>query len=125
LLDLAVFAIRHALGGLYGSDPLIPFTLDETEGRRRLSRFALETLEGSAAAALDHAFGVLSSVDRVAVAYDGFVTVAGTRSEAILVRAADRSEHVSHVFAQRYTRRNDDLAVEIDNVAYLGHEPHF
>jgi hypothetical protein len=113
------------LEGIHGGDPLIPLSIDETRGERRLARFALDTLEDSVAAAFDHAHSRLGTSDRVAVAYDGFLTADSKRREAVLVRAAESTDLVSHIFAQRYDRQANRGARRSGNVAYLGHEPQF
>ena len=100
LLDLVFAALDHGIGSVEDGGPLIPFVLAETAGGRELTRFAAETLEEGVAQARQHAGA--SAADRVAVAYDGYLTVEGERSDAIFVEAQERTAPSSVVFAQRY-----------------------
>ena len=47
----------------------------------------------------------LPDAERVAIAYDGFVTVEGERSDAVLVEAHERGQPASVVVLQRYRPR--------------------
>jgi hypothetical protein len=101
LTNLAFFALDHAVESVRDGCPLIPFLLTEGEAGRDLKRFVGETLEASLQQARAHA-RTASDVTRVAIAYDGYVTVDGERSDAVFVEAQDRCETAGITLAQRY-----------------------
>jgi hypothetical protein len=76
LIELVFAALDHGIGSVSSSGgPLIPFILTEDEEGRRLARFVAETLEESLAQARRQAAS--SDAVRVAIAYDGYLTVEG------------------------------------------------
>ena len=99
-MELVFVALDHGIESVADGGPLIPFAVMETADGRELVRFAAETLEDGHAQARQH----VQSGDalRVAIAHDGFLTVEGERSDAILVEAQERGQGTSLVFAQRY-----------------------
>jgi hypothetical protein len=74
----------------------------ESKGQRELRRFVLERLEDSVEAAFAFASDAQSEADRVAVAFDGFLTWEGERTDAIYVEASDRPTSAHVLVAQRY-----------------------
>jgi len=100
LIELVFAALDHGIDSVREGGPLIPFVLAESAEGRDLTRFASETLEEGHAQARRHAGS--SGADRVAVAYDGYLTVEGERSDAVFVEAQERGTEASVVFAQRY-----------------------
>lgn len=121
LLDLAFLALDHGIGSISdaGGETLIPFVLTQDRSGRHLRRFVADTLEESVAAARSHLAGLPTSVETVALAFDGFVTIQGTRSEAIIVQAQRRGFSQSANYAQRYQRDGSRIAV-VGNAAHLG-----
>lgn len=100
LIEVAFAALDHAIDSVKDGGPLIPFVIAESEEGRDLTRFASETLEEGHAQARRHAGS--SAANRVAVAYDGYLTVEGERSDAVFVEAQERGAELSVIFAQRY-----------------------
>jgi hypothetical protein len=100
LMELVFVALDHGIDSVTQGGPLIPFALTETVDGRELTRFAPETLEAGQALAREHVRG--AGADRAAIAYDGYLTVEGDRSDAIFVEAQERGHGDSVVFAQRY-----------------------
>ncbi len=101
LADLAFLTLDHSLDSVEGGGPLIPLVLAETAGGRALQRFVAATLEEGLAAAQrfvheDDAW------QRACLAYDGYLTLADQRYDAIHVRGWDResatSVHVAHCY---------------------------
>jgi len=119
LMDLVFAALDHGVDSVSGGGPLIPFVLTEGPDGRNLSRFAAETLEEGHSQALRYAAS--SDADRVAVAYDGYLTVEGERSDAVFVEAQERGAGSSVLFAQRY-RPGGRLRkfAAVGNAAYAG-----
>jgi hypothetical protein len=100
LMDLVFVALDHGIESVAAGGPLIPFAVVETADGRDLVRFAAETLEEGQAQARTHVRRADSL--RVAIAHDGYLTVEGERSDAILVEAQERGQSNCVVFAQRY-----------------------
>ncbi len=96
---LAEVALGQALDAIVREGgPMTPFVvLERTEGRM-LGRF-----EGEAGAALARARAHVADcdADRAAVAWDGYLTVAGIRQDAVVVAASDRGR-TGVVVAHRY-----------------------
>ncbi|HEY8321285.1 MAG TPA: hypothetical protein VIG46_05785 [Candidatus Baltobacteraceae bacterium] len=110
LEDLVIFALGYGVENVRDSGgALVPFVLSETvDGVRAIERFVVGdpmSLEASAAKALEFLDGLDTSVRAVA-AYDGFTTVAGTRSDAILAVARDVGSTATTTYAQRYTPKS-------------------
>jgi hypothetical protein len=99
--DLAFFALDHAIDSVSAGEPLVPFAVVEDESGRDLTRFAAETLEEGQANAREHVRAARDAV-RVAIAYDGYLTVEGERSDAVFVEAQERGRPLGVVLAQRY-----------------------
>ena len=100
LMEVVFAALDHGVDSVRDGGPLIPFVLEENADGRDLSRFAAELLEEGVAQARAHAGA--SGADRVAVAWDGYLTLEGERSDAVFVEAQERGTPASLVFAQRY-----------------------
>jgi hypothetical protein len=97
VLDYGIKCVRDEEG------PLIPsVTVEDEAGVRHLHLIVVDRLEQ----AIDQAMVFGDEVDihsRVAVAYDGSVTVDGAQMDAIIVVARDRGRTEAQVvFAQRY-----------------------
>jgi hypothetical protein len=102
LLDLILLGLEHGTGSIESGGALVPFLLMESgAGGRSLKRFLADKLERSLAEARTHLAG-LTDVERVALAYDGYVTIEDQRTDAILVEAQDAGRRNCLVFAQRY-----------------------
>lgn len=101
LADLAFFALDHAVDSVSGGGPLVPFALIEDGEGRNLKRFAAETLEEGQANARAYVRDAANAV-RVAIAFDGYLTVDGKRSDAVFVEAQDSGVASGVILAQRY-----------------------
>ena len=102
LADLVFLALDHGIESVSEGGPLIPFSVTETStGERTVTRFAAETLEDGYSAAREHL--AKSGAERAVVARDGYLTVEGARTDAVIVEGQERDgASVSVVFAQRY-----------------------
>lgn len=102
--DFFFLAIDHGFGSIEdGAGPLVPFamTVDLT-GQKNLHRFVTERLEDGVELAREHVDGHRESISMYAIAWDGYVTMDGERSDAICVEAADREDSLAVLFCQRY-----------------------
>ena len=120
LLDLVFAALDHGIESVQEGGPLIPFALTEGSDGRNLTRFVAETLEEGQQQARSHLRGQ-GATARAAIAYDGYLTVDGERSDAVLVEGHERGQAASVTFAQRY-RPGGRLRkfTTIGNAAFLG-----
>lgn len=102
LADLAMLGLEHGVSSVEEGGPLVPFVLEENAKGRNLKRFAAEMLEDSVAQARTYAASRRGKADRVAVAWDGYITLEGAKSDAIFVQAFEAGDPVSFLFVQRY-----------------------
>lgn len=122
--ELVFAALDHATFSLEGPTlaPLIPFAMTRAGEQRRLNRF----LGADYQADVDHAltFARQGDFDCWAVAWDGYITLEGERSDAVFVRAARRHANQAVLFAWRYERPAPTAALrKLGNPVFLGHEP--
>ena len=71
--------------------PTHPVLVAEVDGESKLERFVADTLEESLSRANAYAQALPGSASAYVIAHDGFVTIEGKRSDAILVEAAERT----------------------------------
>jgi len=109
LMELIFLALEHGLDSVRGGGPLAPFLV--TDGRERnLERFVTERLEDGLARAQEFASSLDAATTAYAIAYDGYVTVEGTKYDAILVEAAERGSPTGFLFAQPYKPKKGFLS---------------
>jgi len=120
--DLVFLALDHGIDSVRASGgPLIPFVVFEQEGTRELRRFAAERLEDSQQKAREAIAAFPPSVTAYAIAYDGFLTVQGTKFDVILVEASERGRPAGVRMAQRYTPKKLLRSFQtVGNPALLG-----
>jgi hypothetical protein len=101
--ELLVLAVDHGVDSVRDSGgPLIPFVLTELRGERALARFASDTLEDGLAHAVAHVKAMkLEAGDCAVVVYDGYLTTAEGRFDAIYAEGIESNGRVN-VLAQRY-----------------------
>jgi hypothetical protein len=121
LLGLLFLALDHGIGSITRGGPLIPFVLvEDADGEHVLKRFVFDELEDAVAAARDHLRG-LEDARRVALAFDGYITVEGERSDAVVVEGQESGDAGAHRLAQRYRPGSALRKLKpIGNAAYLG-----
>jgi hypothetical protein len=124
LAELLFVALDHGIDSVRASGgPLIPFVMTEAsepEGRQ-LHRFEAEKLEECIGAARSYAASLSNTnVSRCVLAYDGLVTIQGTKYDAIMVEAMERGQPTV-ILAQRYTPKKFwQKFATIGNAAYVG-----
>ncbi|MFN7943383.1 MAG: hypothetical protein U0X73_17455 [Thermoanaerobaculia bacterium] len=128
--DFFFLAIDHGFASVEdGGGPLIPFAMTVgRNGERVLTRFAMERLELGVARAREFVAEHLETTAMYALAWDGFVTLHGERTDAVLVEAADRSEANAVLFCQRYAKTKSAIlrrtkCHRIGNPALIGRPP--
>jgi hypothetical protein len=96
-------ALEHATECLSGADgPLLPFAMIVDGGQRSVRHFHAPGYEQTLDGAL--AFASAGAYDFWAVAWDGYMTVEGRRTEAVFVQAGGEEREESLLFAWRYER---------------------
>ncbi len=102
--DFFFLAIDHGFESIAdGGGPLVPFVMSvTTSGKKEMHRFAMERLEEGLARAQQHVRDNQGDLRFYAIAWDGYVTLEGERTDAILVEAADRAQEHAVLFCQRY-----------------------
>ena len=104
LVQLAFTALDHAIGSVVSSGAdLVPFVIREKGDRRDLQRYLAGQLQESVAAARQ-SVREEPLPDRVAVAWDGFVTTEDGRQEAVFVESYEQGTPAGFILAQRYQR---------------------
>lgn len=102
LANFALDALEHATNSVVpDGGPLIPFALLDGGTGRALRRFVSDRLEDGVEQArlfVREAPGTTI----VAVAWDGYLTVDGRRTDAVFVEASETGRDSSAIFAQRY-----------------------
>ena len=96
-----MMALDHAIASVVESGgPLVPFAIIDQGGERSLSRFTGEMGE-----AQEHARAEVreaGNLDMAAVAWDGYITLDGQRTDAVFVEAYSAGDESSFVLAQQY-----------------------
>lgn len=100
--NLALQALEHAIGSIdHGSGPLVPFLMVRDGEGVRIARFVDEDLGRSVASGRDAARGIAANCV-TALAFDGFLTMDGKRTDAMIVQCADIGAGPTFQFAVRY-----------------------
>jgi len=101
---LVFTALNHAASCLEdGTEgPLLPFAMIVDDGERIVRHFPSPAYEQTLDGAL--AFAGQGGYEFWAVAWDGYITLEGRRTEAIFVRAGTEGREESLLFAWRYER---------------------
>jgi hypothetical protein len=103
LMTFALFALDHAADSVLDSGgPLIPFALLDVNGERSLARFVGDLEDGQQRAR--DAVNATPSASMGAVAWDGYVTIHGERTDAVFVEASASGAEASIILAQRYVQ---------------------
>lgn len=124
LRELAFSALNVGIESVRKGRPFIPLVLQERGGEREVVRFLAERLETAVLEAFEHASNELGDCDRVAVAYDGYLTSDATGVvDAIQVEAAERGQTDALLIAQLYVPRRGFRRTEpIGNPIVFGHD---
>ena len=122
-------ALRVALGFVpkSGTEPMAPFLLSNSNGRNSVESYAMMSTDHAMPLARKRAAAQPPEVERVAFAYDGYVSIANQKKkDAILAECHERGSKYGFVFAQCYERGADGTAVAVGEPevspgpAYLG-----
>jgi hypothetical protein len=121
LMDVAFAALDHGVDSIEHGGPLIPFVMTATGEDRALRRFVADDFRD----AVEQARGSLpgTDADKVALAYEAFVTIGGERADAVIVEFFQRGDAHSGLLGQRFVPGTDARPLErIGNPAFLGEQ---
>jgi hypothetical protein len=126
-LDFVLRALDHGFESIeQGGGPLVPFVLEATaDGTRTLTRFARERLEDGVEAARIYVDASVGRLSMYAIVWDGYLTSANTRTDAILAEAAEQADENGVVFGQCYKTavkgfRRQRICEQIGDPALVG-----
>ncbi len=102
--DLFIAALDHGFESIKdGSGPLVPFTMTvSSDGQRAIKRYFSGNLEEDAKRAQASITAGMPDVAMYAIVWDGYVTIEGQRTDAILVEAGQASDPRGVQVCQRY-----------------------
>jgi hypothetical protein len=105
LVELAFMALDHAIDSVVSSGTdLVPFVIREQAGQRSLQRYLVGNQLEAGVAAARQSIKEEPLPDRVAVAWDGYMTTSEGRQEAVFVESYENGTPAGFVMAQRYQR---------------------
>lgn len=118
--EVVFAALDHGTGSVESAEagPLIPFAMTRDTSGPRLTRFVGNDYAEDAKKAL--AFARAGAFTYWAVAWDGFITLANVRTDAVFVHAGRASGPGEVLFAWRYDRGPEGVLRRIGNPAFLG-----
>ncbi len=97
-------ALDHAVDSISGGDPLIPFVVTTSGEGRDIKRFAADQLEECVEFAMQHIEANAEPGKVLSLAYDGYLTIESTRTEALYIQVFEGRADQGYLFAQRYKR---------------------
>lgn len=118
LLDLVGAALDHGIRSVQDGGPMIPFVIHHGPDGATLHRFVAETFEEGQDHARAFAWRAGPATIRIALAYDGYLTLDGERRDAIFVQAQAAGTPTSDLFAQQYEYRSGAV-VEVGNAKHV------
>jgi len=99
-MNLVLMALDHAVESVVASGgPLVPFAMIEVDGNVSLARFAGDLEEGQRRSR--EAVNAATNATRAAVAWDGYLTLQGARTDAVFAEASEIGDSES-VVARRH-----------------------
>ncbi len=128
LNDLMFKALDHAVFSIEDNgETLIPFSLTEdASGQRTLTRNVADRVEVGVEEGKKKIEAAKETVERYALAYDGFLTIGATRWEGLFVEAGDKVAFTGVLLCQRYKRKKGWFKKGIEpigNPALVGNPP--
>jgi hypothetical protein len=128
LNDLMFKALDHAVFSIEDNgETLIPFSLTEdAAGQRTLTRHVADRVEVGVEEGKKRIEAAKAEILRYALAYDGYLTIQGTRWEGLFVEAGDKVAETGVLLCQRYRRKKGWFKKGIEpvgNPALVGKPP--
>lgn len=121
LMELVFKGLDHGIYSIKDGDgPLIPFVMTKINEEIAMQRFMAETLEECVAQAKKYLIELTEKPDFAIMAYDGMITIEGTKFDAIMVDGYEKTASKGYCFAQRYKPKKFlSRFNEIGNAAFI------
>lgn len=116
-------AIEMSKKLIENGEALSPFLLVNKDAKGTVVVFEGETLEEQVALAKDTAKKMIGHVDLFAIAYDATLTIAGQKTDAIIVEVSENRR--THILAQRYRHAELNSVEFVDKPKYMVGEAEF
>ena len=122
--DFIFLGLDHGINSIRdGGGPLVAFVMTKTNEQKQLYRILTDRLEDAPIEAEKFLKSIHPKPKLALIAYDGYATIKGERSDAIIVRSFDMSEEDGLIFAQRYIPKAEGVGIEPHgNSALMGYE---
>ena len=123
-MDFMFVGLDHGISSIEeGSGPLIPFVITRTGEEKKLQRFVTEYYEEGVKEAERFVGETTPKPDWAIVVFDGYTTINEERSDAIYVKAYDKTLNEAFVFVQRYSPKTVTTEFSLTgNPALIGKE---
>jgi hypothetical protein len=123
-IDLAGFFAAHAVWCVSDGDVLVPFVAYETpEGNRQMNRLLTERLEDGVDVGKKWMTENPDSAARAVLIYDGFITLNGAKTDALLIIARDFTQDAAEVtIAVPYRPAGDKKGFAVHRPKFLGYK---
>jgi hypothetical protein len=125
-LTLAGFALAHAAWSIADGERLCTLAMAETGGRRELFRYEAPSIPASLENARTHLAGLATRIDAAALVFDGYASIDGRRSNALVVQVFAAGIPAGNRLIQRYrarTRSRRFRLVEKPELLFEGEPP--
>ena len=113
LMRLTGYALAHGLSVVREGTTLIPTVVIETREGRAVNRFEAEDLDTAVVLARGNVDSLANAVPRSVLVFDGYVTVDGNRSDALVAECRARGRDQIAVLAVRYRPPSEDEAFAV------------
>lgn len=119
---LAGFFAAHAVWSISDGETLIPIAAHETADRKRqMKRLVTERIEDGAARGKEWLAKNPDGADRAVLIYDGYITVKGTKTDALLLAIRDYTRGEAEItMAVPYRPGSDPKGCAVRRPAFLG-----
>lgn len=104
-----------------GLDPVIPFAMTwDSDQKQALQRCVSDDYDKAVQMAHDHVRNSADALTAYCVAWSGYVTMEGTKYDAVLVEAAERNSEKAVLMAMRYIPASEtNEYTEVGSVSLL------
>jgi hypothetical protein len=120
--ELAGFFAAHAVWCVSDGETLVPiFAYESSDGSRQMERIEAEQLQDAVRHGKDRLAANPESSSRAVLVYDGFVTLADRKTDALIVDAMEYgSPNVGFTMAVPYRHANDATGFAVFRPKFLG-----
>jgi|GEM_PF-3576882 len=124
LLDLVFVMADHGMKSMNAlglGESFTPFAIVDDGRGRKLIRFSAEFLEDGLNKAREYVLHNRSDIAVYGIAHDGYVTIRGEKSDAVLIEAGETGCADAYIFTQRYKpNTGSGINDPTGNLAFMG-----